>query len=122
MTRAGIIIMLSHSPRHSGMARIRGFILRPGRRWVRLRRKRSEKHDSGCPDFDKVHMLNEDYFTIHSSRVRSRERGPIDGSRVESGILNHTGTDVREHELIEEIADIPSLRYAVKLIGRESMH
>lgn len=66
-------------------------------------------------------MLNEDYFTIHSSRARSREQSS-GLSRVESGFLSRVSTKVDETEL-EEIRDIPSLMHALKLasIDREKI-
>jgi hypothetical protein len=66
-------------------------------------------------------MLNEDYFTIHSPKVRSREQSVAGLSRVESGFLNRADMTVDEEPHIEEIGDIPSLMHALKLasIDRE---
>ena len=66
-------------------------------------------------------MLNEDYFTIHSSKVRSREQSTAGLSRVESGFLTQASETVDEEMPVDEIADIPSLMHALKLasIDRE---
>lgn len=90
------------------------------RRWVRLRTKIPEKRHRGRSEFEKAHMLNADYFTIHS-RVRSRDQSTTGLSRVESGFLSRGSTKVDEEVLLEEISDIPSLMHALKLasIDRE---
>lgn len=91
------------------------------RRWVRLRIKVPERRHRGRSDFEKAHMLTEDYFTIHSSKVRSREQSVAGLSRVESGFLNRASMKVDEEPQIEEIGDIPSLMQALKIasIDRE---
>lgn len=91
------------------------------RRWVRLRTKVPERRPRGRTDFERAHMLNEDYFTIHSARVRSPEQSTAGLSRVESGFLSRVSTKVDEEVPLEEISDIPSLMHALKLasIDRE---
>lgn len=91
------------------------------RRWVRLRAKIPEKRHRGRSEFENAHMLNEDYFTIHSSKVKSREQSIAGFSRVESGFLSRGSTNVNEEPQIEEIGDIPSLMEALKIssIDRE---
>lgn len=84
------------------------------RRWVRLRTKISERRHRGRSEFERGHMLNEDYFTIHSSKVRSREQSLAGLSRVETGVLSRVGSRVVEEGRTEEIGDIPSLLYALK--------
>jgi hypothetical protein len=91
------------------------------RRWVRLRTKVTDRHRRGRSDFEKAHMLNEDYFTIHSRKVRSREQSVAGLSRVESGFLNRASMTVDEEPDVDEIGDIPSLMHALRLasIDRE---
>lgn len=91
------------------------------RRWVRLRIKVPERRHRGRSNFEMSHMLTEDYFTIHSSKVRSRDQSVAGLSRVESGFLNRPNMTVDEEPQIEEIRDIPSLIQALKLasIDRE---
>ncbi|KAJ5760821.1 peroxin Pex23-like-Penicillium chrysogenum [Penicillium odoratum] len=91
------------------------------RRWIRLRQKVPERRYRGRSEFEKAHMLTEDYFTIHSSKVRSREQSAVGLSRIESGYLSRAATGLEEEPPIEEIGDIPSLMYALKLasIDRE---
>lgn len=91
------------------------------RRWVRLRTKVTDKRHRGRSGFERAHMLNEDYFTIHSSKVQSREQSTAGLSRVESGFLSRVSTGVDEEVHLEEICDIPSLMHALKLaaIDRE---
>lgn len=84
------------------------------RRWVRLRTKISERRHRGRSEFERAHMLNEDYFTIHSSRARSREQSLAGMSRVETGVLSRVGSRVVEEGRMEEIGDIPSLLHALK--------
>ncbi|KAJ5287492.1 hypothetical protein N7478_003178 [Penicillium angulare] len=90
------------------------------RRWVRLRTKIPERRHRGHSDFENAHMLTEDYFTIHS-KTRSRDQSVTGLSRVESGFLSRVSTKVDEEVHLEEIGDIPSLMYALKLasIDRE---
>jgi hypothetical protein len=68
-------------------------------------------------------MLTEDYFTIHSHKVRSRDQSTTGLSRVESGFLNRVDTKVDEETHLEEIGDIPTLMHALKLcsIDREKI-
>lgn len=91
------------------------------RRWVRLRIKVPERGHRGRSEFERSHMLTEDYFTIHSSKVRSRDQSVAGLSRVESGLLSRASMTVDEEPQIEEIGDIPSLMQALKLasIDRE---
>lgn len=93
------------------------------RRWVRLRTKIPEKYPRGRTDYERSHMLNEDYFTIHSLRVRSRDQSVAGLSRVESGFLSRVSTKMDEKVHLEEIGDIPSLMYELKLasIDREKI-
>ncbi|CAI7579178.1 unnamed protein product [Penicillium glandicola] len=91
------------------------------RRWVRLRTKVPERRNRGRSDFEKSHMLTEDYFTIHSSKVKSQDQSIIGLSRVESGFLTQASMTVDEEQHVDEIGDIPSLMHALKLasIDRE---
>ncbi|KAK9855986.1 hypothetical protein MYU51_001741 [Penicillium brevicompactum] len=91
------------------------------RRWVRLRTKVPDRRLRGRSDFEKAHMLNGDYFTIHTPRARSREQSIAGLSRVESGFLNRASMTVDEEPHIDEIGDIPSLLHALRLasIDRE---
>lgn len=91
------------------------------RRWVRLRTKVPDRRLRGRSDFEKAHMLNGDYFTIHTPRAGSREQSIAGLSRVESGFLNRASMTVDEEPHIDEIGDIPSLLHALKLasIDRE---
>ena len=82
------------------------------RRWVRLRTKVNQRRNVGRSEFEKSHMLTEDYFTIHSSKVRSREQSTTALSRVESGFLNQASMMVDEES--HEIRDIPTLMHALK--------
>ncbi|KAJ5141424.1 hypothetical protein N7526_002419 [Penicillium atrosanguineum] len=90
------------------------------RRWVRLRNKVVEKH-RGRSGYERSHMLNEDYFTIHSSKVTSRAQSVAGLSRVESGFLSRVSTKTDEQVQSEEVVDIPSLMHELKLasIDRE---
>ncbi|KAJ5723293.1 Meiotically protein [Penicillium malachiteum] len=93
------------------------------RRWVRLRAKIPERRHRGRSEFEKAHMLTEDYFTIHSSKTKAREQSIAGVSKVESGFLSRATTTVNEEMPLEEIADIPSLMHALKLasIDREKL-
>ncbi|KAJ5486976.1 hypothetical protein N7530_001276 [Penicillium desertorum] len=91
------------------------------RRWVRLRTKVHPRRNLGRSEFEKSHMLTEDYFTIHSSNIRSREQSTTGLPRVESGFLNPASMTVDEESHVDEIGDIPTLMHALKLasIDRE---
>ncbi|KAJ6005015.1 hypothetical protein N7540_012814 [Penicillium herquei] len=93
------------------------------RRWVRLRAKIPERRHRGRSEFEKAHMLTEDYFTIHSSKTKAREQSIAGLSKVESGFLSRATTTVDEEMHLEEIADIPSLMQALRLasIDRERL-
>ncbi|PKX92011.1 uncharacterized protein P174DRAFT_444023 [Aspergillus novofumigatus IBT 16806] len=90
------------------------------RRWVRLRVKRAvDKTHRGRSGFEVAHMLNEDYFTIHSPRKRSKATSSI----AASGNLSRTTTGVEEETPLEEIGNIPTLMYALKaaIVDREKI-
>ncbi|KAE8151012.1 hypothetical protein BDV25DRAFT_129106 [Aspergillus avenaceus] len=93
------------------------------RRWVRLRvKKASEQGRRGRSDFEMAHMLNEDYFTIHSGKKkRASSAGP--GSQGPSTRLSRATTTVEEHLPLEEIGNIPTLMYALKMaiVDREKL-
>lgn len=91
------------------------------RRWVRLRTKIPEKRTRGRSEFENAHMLTEDYFTIHSSGMQSREPSAVDLQRVESGFLNRLSTTMDGEVPLEEVGDIPTLMRALKMasIDRE---
>ncbi|PYH43561.1 uncharacterized protein BP01DRAFT_323250 [Aspergillus saccharolyticus JOP 1030-1] len=95
------------------------------RRWVRLRVKRvAERSRRGRSGLEAAHMLNEDYFTIHSGKAKTRASS-VDGlSRVTSGYLSRVATKVEEEEEhVEEIASIPALMHALRVarVDREKM-
>ncbi|KAA8646096.1 hypothetical protein EYZ11_003738 [Aspergillus tanneri] len=93
------------------------------RRWVRLRVKRaSERSRQGQTGLELSHMLNEDYFTIHSGKMKralSLERA----SRVTSGYLSGATTKADEGAPLEEIGNIPTLMRALKgaVVDREKI-
>ncbi|GFF57458.1 meiotically up-regulated gene 65 protein [Aspergillus udagawae] len=90
------------------------------RRWVRLRIKRAvEKTHRGRSGFEMAHMLNEDYFTIHSPRKQSKAASSI----APSGNLSRTTTGVEEEAPLEEIGNIPTLMYVLKaaIVDREKI-
>lgn len=93
------------------------------RRWVRLRVKRvSERSRRDRTELEMGHMLNDDYFTIHTGkkkRASSSERA----SHVNSGYLSRATTKVEEEAPLEEIGNIPSLMYALKvaIVDREKI-
>lgn len=90
------------------------------RRWVRLRVKRTvEKTHRGRSGFEMAHMLNEDYFTIHSARKPSKAASSI----AVSGNLSRATTGVEEEAPLEEIGDVPTLMYALRaaIVDREKI-
>ncbi|RHZ67555.1 uncharacterized protein CDV56_109585 [Aspergillus thermomutatus] len=95
------------------------------RRWVRLRVKRAaEKTHRGRSGFEMAHMLNEDYFTIHSARKQSKAASSIAASRQPtSGHLSRATTGVEEEAPLEEIGNIPTLMYALRaaIVDREKI-
>ncbi|KGO70386.1 hypothetical protein PITC_014990 [Penicillium italicum] len=114
-------ISFSSSSWHGTQPWFHSFVRR--RRWVRLRTKALARRNLGRSNFEKSHMLTEDYFTIHSSKPRGREQSTAGLSRVESGFLNHASMTVDEEPKGDEIGDIPSLMHALKLasIDREKI-
>ncbi|KAK6838373.1 hypothetical protein RU639_000490 [Aspergillus parasiticus] len=91
------------------------------RRWVRLRvKKASERSRRGRSGFEMAHMLNEDYFTIHTAK-KKRAASAGRGSQGPSTHLSRATTNVDEEGPIEEIGNIPTLMYALKnaMIDRE---
>jgi hypothetical protein len=84
------------------------------RRWVRLRvKKASERGRRGRSHFEMAHMLNEDYFTIHTAKKkRAASAGP--SSRGPSTYLSRAPTNADEGVPLEEIGNIPTLMYALK--------
>ncbi|KAF5854951.1 hypothetical protein ETB97_010494 [Aspergillus alliaceus] len=84
------------------------------RRWVRLRvKKASERSRRGRSGFEMAHMLNEDYFTIHTSK----KRRAVSAGRASQGPSTHLSratATVDEGVPLEEIGNIPTLMHALK--------
>lgn len=96
------------------------------RRWVRMRAKKaSERSKRGRSGFEKAHMLNEDYFTIHSSREReATAASSIAPTQLSSNYLSRASTKVAEDvAAFEEIPNIPTLMYAIRvaIVDREKI-
>ncbi|KAF7121581.1 hypothetical protein CNMCM5793_009051 [Aspergillus hiratsukae] len=90
------------------------------RRWVRLRVKRAaEKTHRGRSGFEMAHMLNEDYFTIHSARKPSKAASSI----AASANLSRATTGAEEEAPLEEIGNIPTLMNALRaaIVDREKI-
>ncbi|KAE8324595.1 hypothetical protein BDV39DRAFT_194966 [Aspergillus sergii] len=84
------------------------------RRWVRLRvKKASERSRRGRSGFEMAHMLNEDYFTIHTAK-KKRAASAGRGSQGPSTHLSQATTNVDEEGPLEEIGNIPTLMFALK--------
>lgn len=111
----------SSSSWHGSQPWFHSFVRR--RRWVRLRVKRvSERSRRERTGLEMAHMLNDDYFTIHTGkkkRAASSERA----SRVTSGYLSRATTKVEEEGPLEEIGNIPNLMHALKvaIVDREKL-
>ncbi|KAL6236877.1 hypothetical protein BDW75DRAFT_205529 [Aspergillus navahoensis] len=94
------------------------------RRWVRLRVKRALTERNRCSQtgLEMAHMLNEDYFTIHSSVKQKRGSSSEMASRATSTNLGKSVLG-RQGEDAEEIRNVPSLMYAVKAakVDREKL-
>ncbi|KAL4741600.1 hypothetical protein BDV11DRAFT_182537 [Aspergillus similis] len=94
------------------------------RRWVRLRVKKAsmERNRRSRTGLEMAHTLNEDYFTIHSALKQKRGSSSERASRVTSANLRKLAMDTQEH--VEEIRDIPTLMYAVKvaIVDREKLN
>ncbi|KAL2868348.1 uncharacterized protein BJX67DRAFT_380153 [Aspergillus lucknowensis] len=89
------------------------------RRWVRVRIKRaSERHRRGQTGLEMGHMLNEDYFTIHSA-VRSKRAS----SSERASRATRTSAELEEDGLLDEIKNIPTLMSAMKaaVVDREKL-
>ncbi|KAL2854347.1 hypothetical protein BJY01DRAFT_231930 [Aspergillus pseudoustus] len=94
------------------------------RRWVRLRVKRaSERHRRSRTDLEMAHMLNADYFTIHSAVTQKRASSSERASRATSVNLAGNSTGIAEEVFLEEIRNIPSLMHALKaaVVDREKL-
>ncbi|KNG84285.1 hypothetical protein ANOM_008431 [Aspergillus nomiae NRRL 13137] len=84
------------------------------RRWVRLRvKKASERSRRGRSGFEMAHMLNEDYFTIHTAK-KKRAASAGRGSQGPSTHLSRATTTVDEEGPLEEIGNIPTLMSALR--------
>ncbi|RMJ23899.1 hypothetical protein PHISP_05238 [Aspergillus sp. HF37] len=92
------------------------------RRWVRLRVKR-ERAPRGRSGFEKAHMLNQDYFTIHPRKERTIASSAARDS-LSSDYESRATTKMNEGVAgLEEIGDIPTLMCAfrVAIVDREKM-
>lgn len=97
------------------------------RRWVRLRTKllSIDRVYRGLTGLEEAHMFTADYFTIHS---RQRKRGTNTSetaSRVPSTYLMDPANQTVDEEpyIFEEIGNIPTLMYALKMaiVDREKI-
>lgn len=113
-------LSFSSSAWHGSHPWFHSFVRR--RRWVRLRvKKASERARHARSRFEKAHMLTEDYFTIHPrSDGAAMDAGA--SSLATSSYLNRESTKPEEEvAAFDEIADIPTLMYAMKvaIVDRE---
>lgn len=107
-------LSFSSSAWHGNHPWFHSFVRR--RRWVRLRvKKESERTRRGRSKFERAHMLAEDYFTIHPcTEGATADAG--DSSRVPSSYLKRVNVKPEGAVVaFEEIADIPTLTYAMKI-------
>ncbi|PLB40868.1 uncharacterized protein BDW47DRAFT_115815 [Aspergillus candidus] len=95
------------------------------RRWVRLRTKRVvDRRRRGRTGLEAAHMLNEDYFTIHSAqKTANRASSSEPASRVTSAYFSQVTTHEEEESPFEEICNIPTLLDALKaaVVDREKI-
>jgi hypothetical protein len=82
------------------------------RRWIRLRMKLYGMEQANV---DVAHALNEDYFTIHSKEARRRESSIYLESARRSTYRIRMGTEYLEEVSLEDIKDIPTLMWALKI-------
>lgn len=69
-----------------------------------------------------AHKLNEDYFTIHSQNITSREPSLADpNAALPVNVRYSAGTLPGDYSVVEEVEDIPTLLQALKdaIIDRE---
>jgi len=85
------------------------------RAWIRKRVKKKSGYAA-----NEAHMLNPDYFTIHSNQAQSRSRASSEATQ------NRLGVSLHQHEMeeqvdLEDIQDIRALMKALRLarIDRE---
>ncbi|KAL4764286.1 uncharacterized protein BDW70DRAFT_108289 [Aspergillus foveolatus] len=94
------------------------------RRWVRLRVKKAstERNQRSRTGLEMAHTLNEDYFTIHSALKQKRGSSSERASRGTSANIGKLVMDTQEH--VEEIRDIPTLMYAIRIaiVDREKLN
>lgn len=93
------------------------------RRWVRLRvkKKHARMRNGEQTEFSLAHMLNEDYFTIHSRNLASVEPS-IAPPTVPSSAYTRQGVEASpERPIDENIENIPTLLLALKnaIVDRE---
>lgn len=98
------------------------------RRWIRLRVKQTPGRSArGRSGFERAHMLNEDYFTIHSASAKRKKDGlSLAPASTGPSAYSRATTDLEgpdEDMDLEEITDIPSLMRALKrgIVDREKI-
>lgn len=94
------------------------------RRWLRKRVKiHPLKPSSGAGKLAQSHLLNEDYFTIHTSRNRSRDSSMDRTGTKRSSFLSAKTNSDSEEEDIGDITDILKLMVALRRarVDREKM-
>ncbi|KUJ11989.1 uncharacterized protein LY89DRAFT_624284 [Mollisia scopiformis] len=79
------------------------------RAWIR---KRVKKH-SGY-EGNNAHMLNPDYFTIHSAQERSRSRGSSVPTSEQHRLSFYSRNEAEENIVPEDISDIGALMKALR--------
>ena len=83
------------------------------RRWLRMRVKTNLGQRSKGPIND-AHMLNADYFTIHTKRDRSRESSAKGSTNNRSSYLGTQPIDTGSEQEDEEISNILALMKALR--------
>lgn len=91
---------------------------------MRLRVKKvspAERQRRSRTGLEMGHTLNEDYFTIHTEVRRKRASSSERASRTTSVNLESSAANKEGDEGVDEIRNIPSLMYAIKvaIVDRE---
>lgn len=85
------------------------------RRWLRKRVKLYPSKAFGdAGNLKQAHLLNEDYFTIHASRDRSRGSSADRSLNHRSSHLSHAGSDSDDEQDPGDVSDVLKLMGALK--------
>lgn len=102
----------SKFPWHGTQPWFHSFVRR--RRWLRKRAKKRVKNTQKTGEVEVSHMLNDEYFTIHPSALKSRDSSADPASGARSSFVSRRSAQQDDYLVQGEIGDVLALMKCLK--------